>query len=150
MLTTDQITERRKFVTRRLGWWSVSPGDLIQGVEKAMDLKKGQKVKRLDVIRVVSARSETLSRMTEDAAYGQDECALEGFPNLTPEQFVDMFCAHNRCLPGVLVNRIEFEYARERGPVKKLPKLAPNTRMGTTILNKSEEEWPWPFPGSHE
>lgn len=42
--------------------------------------------------------------------YGAQEVILEGFPDMTPPEFVDMFCRHNKCRPDKLVNRIRFEY----------------------------------------
>ena len=34
----------------------------------------------------------------------------EGFPDLTPRQFLEMFCKANGCDGYQPVNRIEFEY----------------------------------------
>ena len=57
---------------------------------------------------------EPLRRMVDEPAYGRQECVREGFPQLTPEQFVAMFCAsHKGCTPDTTVTRIEFRY-RER------------------------------------
>lgn len=39
-MTTDQIREQSKTVTRRFGWWFLKSGDVVCGVEKAMGLKK--------------------------------------------------------------------------------------------------------------
>jgi hypothetical protein len=103
-LTTPQFRDRSKTVTRRCGWWFLKPGDVVCGVEKGRGLKKGEKIKRLGMIRIVSARPERLS--TIDAA----DVRREGFPDHTPAQFVAMFCKHNRIEPNHLVNRIEFEY----------------------------------------
>ena len=111
-LTTEAFRRREKRVTRRLGWRTVQPGTLLMGVEKAQGLKKGESPVRLGVIRVISRRQEQLSRMLT-AEYGAVECCLEGFPDLTPEQFVVMFCGHNGCPPSQVVTRIEFEYVDE-------------------------------------
>ena len=43
-LTTKQIEDETKDVTRRNGWWFLKPGDQIWAVEKCMGLKKGEKV----------------------------------------------------------------------------------------------------------
>jgi hypothetical protein len=40
-LTTQQARDKTKDVTRRLGWWFLEPGDIVQQVEKARGLKKG-------------------------------------------------------------------------------------------------------------
>lgn len=38
------------------------------------------------------------------------EAAREGFPEMSPAEFIRMFVAHNRCSVNQPVNRIEFEY----------------------------------------
>ncbi len=43
-LTAEQMRARTKTVTRRLGWSSLKPGDIVQPVEKAQGLRKGEKV----------------------------------------------------------------------------------------------------------
>jgi hypothetical protein len=109
-LTQQQIRERTKTVTRRLGWYHVNVGDVIQPVVKGQGLKKGEKVQKIGgPIRVVCVRGEGLSMM-RSPNYGREEAAAEGFPHLTGRQFVDMFCQHNKCKPEALINRIEFEY----------------------------------------
>jgi len=115
MLTRQQIRERTKTVTRRVGWAKLKAGELLQGVEKGMGLKAGEKVVPLATIRVVSARPEALSAMTADVEYGRAECAKEGFgdhPVLrSPSAFVEFFCkSHRGCTPDTVVTRIEFEY----------------------------------------
>jgi hypothetical protein len=103
-LTTDQIRNRTIDVTRRRGWWFLQPGDELVACEKVMGLKAGQKINRLGHLRVVSTWPEPLNAITPA------EVAREGFPDLSPEQFVAMFCEHMRCPPEEEVNRIEFEY----------------------------------------
>lgn len=103
-MTTNQIKKRSKTVTRRFGWWFLRPGDVVRGVEKAMGLKKGEQVKELELVRIVSTRAEPLSAIT------QEDVAREGFPQWTPEQFVQMLVKHYRVHPDATVNRIEFEY----------------------------------------
>jgi hypothetical protein len=110
MLTTEQVKNQTKTVTRRLGWWKLKTGDIIQPVEKGMGLKKGEKVVKIGCpIRVVSTRTEPLNHITTD------DCRLEGFPTFSTLGFVTMFCLHNKCLGDVLANRIEFEYLNESG-----------------------------------
>jgi len=104
-ITTEQYRKRTKRVTRRLGWWNLKPGDIQNGVEKAMGLKKGEKIVKLGQHRVLNTRPEPLNAIT------QDEVILEGFPDMTPDEFIDMFCrSHKGCTPESIVNRIEFEY----------------------------------------
>lgn len=110
-LTSDQVRNRSKTVTRRLGWKRAKVGDLEQPIVQGQGLKKGQRVERINgPIRNVDVRFEPLRRMTNDIDYGVSECVKEGFPHLTPHEFVAMFCEANRCTPGAVVTRIEFEY----------------------------------------
>jgi hypothetical protein len=112
--TTEQIRKRTKTVTRRLGWESLKPGDLVQAVEKAQGLKKGEKVVKLAVLRIVSNRREQLDRLLEVwYAEGRLEVEREGFPGVSVQGFIEMFCKLNRCLACRMVNRIEFEYKEE-------------------------------------
>lgn len=102
--TTRQFRDRSKRVTRRLGWLHLRAGDELMGVRKAMGLRKGEKVERLGAIVVLSARRERLDAIT------QQDVILEGFPDWTPEQFVEFFCGSMRCKPSRLVTRIEYDY----------------------------------------
>jgi hypothetical protein len=105
MLTTQQILAGTKDVTRRLGWWTLKPGDQLNAVEKGMGLKRGQKVVRLRRIEVTSVRHERLDAITPE------DVVREGFPEMTTSQFVEMFCrTHQGCTPATIVNRIEFKY----------------------------------------
>jgi hypothetical protein len=112
MLTTEQIRDRSKTVTRRLGWANLKPGTLLHGVVKSQGLRKGETVEKLAVIRVISVSREQLGRMLDDSdLYGQSECIREGFPHLTPAEFVEMFCrSHRGCTPDTVITRIEFQY----------------------------------------
>ncbi len=118
-LTTEQIMEGTKTVTRRLGWLNLKVGQQIRPVRKCMGLRPGEKI---DVLRppltIVSVRREPLSAMLEDHAYGLHECQLEGFGHhpdyREPSSFVTMFCAtHKGCNPETVVTRIEFAYEVE-------------------------------------
>jgi len=109
-LTTAQYEDRTKDVTRRLGWNDMLPGDVFMGVVKGMGLKKGEKVQRLHAAKCVSIRPEKLRAMIDLKVYGRREVIREGFPHLTPAEFVAMFCNHNHCTPDALVNRIEFKH----------------------------------------
>ena len=112
-ITTKQVRERTKTVTRRLAWEGLKPGTLLLGVEKAMGLKKGEKVKPLAVVRVVDVRRERVDAITAD------DCAREGFPEKTPADFVDLFLRMYKGLKrSDLLTRIEFEYVAtfEPGP----------------------------------
>lgn len=111
-LTTEEIRNRTKTVTRRIGWNFLQPGDVVNACVKCLGLRKGETVQRLAQIRVVRTRIEPLSRMIQNPEYGASEAAKEGFPGWTGDQFVDMFLDHMSAKfgAGTLVNRIEFEY----------------------------------------
>jgi hypothetical protein len=113
MLTTEQVKNRTKTVTRRLGWWFLKPGDILNACEKCQGLKKGEKIKRICRIEILSVREEKLYEID------RHDCVAEGFPKLTPDEFVKMFCKANKgCLPEAPVNRIEFEYINSRMDVE--------------------------------
>ena len=103
MLTTKQMYERTKTVTRRVGWWTLKPGDVVMAVEKSQGLKKGDKVKPIYPIRIISVRREPLHWITDT------EVVSEGFDGMTTDEFVDMFCKTHECGPLTEVNRIVFE-----------------------------------------
>jgi hypothetical protein len=106
-LTTPQIINRTKTVTRRSGKRQYKPGQLIQAVNKAMGFKKGEHPVKLALLRVVSVRYEPLELITHE------ECILEGFPNDGPQWFIAMYCRANKVKPTDLVQRIQFEYIEE-------------------------------------
>lgn len=104
-ITTDQIRMRTKTVTRRMGWRFLKPGDMICAVEKGMGLKKGEKVNRLANLIVTSVNAQRLCDID------QEDVAREGFPDMSVQEFITMFCAsHKGCKPDSVVTRIEFDY----------------------------------------
>ena len=103
--TQEQVLSQKKTVTRRQGWKNLKVGDLIQPIEKGMGLKRGEKQKLVGgLIRVVKVSREPINAIT------QGDCAREGFPQMSPEGFVDFYCGFNKCKPTELCTRIEFEY----------------------------------------
>jgi hypothetical protein len=110
-LTTPQILAREKTVTRRVGWRFLKPGDLVQAVEKARGLAKGEPMRKLAVLRIVDVRVEPLSRLVSDPRYGEDELPREGFPCWQRDEFIEMFRrTHGLKSADPEVTRIEFEY----------------------------------------
>lgn len=103
-MTEPQIKARIKFVTRRIGWKFLKPGDLVRGVKKAMGLKKGEKIEPLCVIRVVQVSREFLDEISVN------DVALEGFPHWGPKEFIDMLVKHYKIKPETVFTRIQFEY----------------------------------------
>lgn len=104
MLTTEQIKNKTKTVTRRLGWWFLKPGDILNACEKCQGLKKGEKIKKICQIRVISVKIIPL----HEISYADSH--KEGFPNLRPIEFRAMFKKEMKCKDSMFVNRIEFEY----------------------------------------
>lgn len=107
MLTTQQMRDRSKFVTRRLGWWNAKQGEVIMACVKCQGIRKGQGIEHITPIEVVTASGEQLK------AINQHDVIREGFPHMTPADFIAMFCkAHKarHCTPDTVVNRIEFKF----------------------------------------
>ena len=75
-MTTEQIRNKTKTVTRRFGWDFLKAGDIVNAVEKSMGLQKGEKIKRICQIEIVSIRKESLSSISKD------DVTREGFPEL--------------------------------------------------------------------
>lgn len=125
-LTTKQYIEKGKTVTRRDAWRFLKPGDRFMGVEKAMGLKRGEKMVRLGASIVLSVKEESLSMIT------QADVIKEGFPDWTPQQFIDFLCKENGCTPEKTFNRIEFEY--EVIYKKAVVLIKENSNYGVTWL----------------
>jgi len=103
-MTTPQVRAGTKDITRRLGWKFLKEDDQLMAVEKCQGLKKGEKVKYIRQIRVKSVYREPLNHINKL------DVIREGFPDLSVQQFVMMFCRANKCEPSTIVTRIEFCY----------------------------------------
>ena len=112
-LTTAQIRNRTKTVTRRLGWRNAKRGDVVQPVVKGQGIPKGGKVEKIGgPIRFIRVEREPLALIL-----GRDgDVAREGFADMSAVDFVNMFCDHNGCEPDDHVTRIEFEYVEGEWP----------------------------------
>ena len=106
-LTTKQYKDGLKTVTRRLGWWNLKIGEQIRGVEKAMGLKKGEKIKPIGISEIISTRPEPLCAITDA------DCILEGFPHFKAEDFIQMMVKKYRIPRDKILNRIEFKHIRK-------------------------------------
>ncbi len=104
-LTTAQIRDRSKTVTRRRNC-KLKPGQLFYAVEKVQGLKKGEKHNRLDLLRCLKNDPVVLDGPTLTI----DDVAREGFPDLSPIEFVAMFCKAMKREAAEIVQRVEFEY----------------------------------------
>lgn len=124
-ITTSQIMEGTKTVTRRIGWLHAKPGQLVRPVRKCMGLRPGERIDVLrDPVLLVDVRREPLRLMTDDIEYGLRECELEGFgwhPDYRwPSAFVAMFCAtHRGCTPETVVTRIAFSFDTDPQTIRR-------------------------------
>lgn len=84
-LTTPQFLARIKDVTRREGWLKAKPGEHLLVVSKIMGFKPGETAKKLGIIELVKVSRVPIGDIT------QEECEREGFPDLTPSEFIAMW-----------------------------------------------------------
>ncbi|MGN2642516.1 hypothetical protein ACTD5D_41345 [Nocardia takedensis] len=104
-LTEEQVRAQQKTVTRRAGWKMLRGGERLTLCRKVMGRRRGEPLVRICDVEVVSVRREPLNAIT--AA----DVAAEGFPDWTPEEFVEFFCGtHRGCEPSSEVARIEWRY----------------------------------------
>lgn len=134
-LTEDAVRERRKTVTRRLGWGMVRAGDELRLVRKAMGRSRvgddGVRyveplvdVARVRVVSVTRVRLDTITDADVDregfGPYGDPYPHQDWWPPGTvppaevhghaAHRFVSFFTAAMRCTPDTMVTRIEWEY----------------------------------------
>ena len=109
-LTTAQVRAQMKTFTRRMGWRFAKAGDVVQPIVKGQGLKKGEKVERIGgPIRFTEVWRERLWWITKA------EVVREGFPDMTPIDFIELFCKMNRCAHSDEITRIAFEYTEPVG-----------------------------------
>jgi len=107
-LTTEQIKNKTKTVTRRAGWKFLKQNDFVQPVEKIMGLKKGEKIEKIGTpIKIISVRREALIQMHSEPM----ATAREGFPSMSVSDFIQMFCKHFKKKTYEIITRIEFIYS---------------------------------------
>lgn len=111
--TWKQFQEGEKDVTRRLGWRFLNGGEELMGVEKGQGIKKGE-LNRGGLILVTGRRFERLNRLIRDPEYGEQEVIREGFPGMTPAEFVEFFCDKMGCEPDAEITRITFKHMTSR------------------------------------
>jgi hypothetical protein len=94
------------------------------GCEQCQGLGKGGKIVRMgpiviletniepldDIIRRPLRINENIMRCYPKSPFWLSEVAMEGFPDMTERQFVDMFCHMNDCEPETEINNILFDY----------------------------------------
>jgi hypothetical protein len=106
-LTEQAVVERRKTVTRRLGWTFLKPGDRLTLCRKVMGRKPGEPLVRLAEVEVVDVRRERLWEMcTADVARE----AVPGIETISAVRWAEWFAAKMGCGVGTEVTRIEWRY----------------------------------------
>ncbi|MEE8307781.1 MAG: hypothetical protein V3R81_10985 [Gammaproteobacteria bacterium] len=113
--TRAQFIAQTKDITRRIGWWYLRGGEVINGIEKGRGIPKGGKIVILGPIKIVNARGEPLEAITPE------DVVREGFPSMTTGQFIDFFCKGMGATPQTRVNRIVFRYLE---PLPRLEQLS--------------------------
>jgi hypothetical protein len=107
-LTEQAVVQRRKTVTRRLGWKFLKPGDTLTLCRKVQGRKPDEPLVRLAEVQVLSVRREPLWDITDG------EVRLEGFNiegvDRAAAAFVGFFCRQMGCTPDTEVTRIEWRY----------------------------------------
>ena len=124
--TKPQFRARQKHRTRRGNkngptWKNLKPGDVLMGCEQCQGLGKGGKIVRMGPIVILETEIEplddiirrpmrTINPCALQPVWWSDETTMEGFPERTPVQFVDMFCEMNDCEPETEIHNILFDY----------------------------------------
>lgn len=109
-LTTRQVRDRSKTVTRRKGWLRkdapvLKEGDLLTLCAKVRGRKPGEPLDRIVTVTIISVRRERLDAVTPE------DVTAEGFPCWAPEQFIKFFCdSHKGCTPSTTITRIQWAY----------------------------------------
>jgi hypothetical protein len=115
-LTAQAVVERRKTVTRRLGWTFLKPGDRLTLCRKVQGRRRRdgtvEPLVRLAEVEVLSVRRERLINITAP------EVRKEGFGHWIDElgrhgarvKFLDFFCNAMHVGRATFVTRIEWRY----------------------------------------
>lgn len=112
-LTEPQVRARSKTVTRRMGWLMLQPGTRLTLCRKVMGRRKGEPLVRIVDVEVLDVRRERLDSITPE------EVVAEGFPQMSPTEFVEFFCAsHVGCAPDSTITRIQWRYLEGHGTGK--------------------------------
>lgn len=116
--TEQAVVDRLKVVSRRKGWWEdkrgrrlLEVGDRLTLCRKVMGRKPGEPLVRLAEVEVIHVRREPLYELLLDGGYGRDEMVREGFPGMSPVEFIARyFTAAQRIHVADDVTRIRWQY----------------------------------------
>lgn len=108
--TEQAVRDRVKTVTRRKGWAYLKAGDRLTLCRKVMGRRPGEPLVRIVDVEVLSVRREPLGAITAD------EVAREGFPGMSPAEFIARFFITAQGIQlGDEVTRIEWAYLGRDG-----------------------------------
>ena len=124
-LTEQAVIERRKTMTRRLGWRFLKPGDRLTLCRKVMGRKPDEPLVRLVDVEVTAVRREALCKITVDDIAREgvslvDEHGRNRFSEWYPDTgqpttyaWVEWFCEEMGTDPYDEVTVIEWRYLDE-------------------------------------
>lgn len=103
MLTERQVLDDSKTETRRRGARWAKPGMRLCAIRKGQGLKPGENIHRLCVLEIVAVRREPLNAIDKAGV------VREGFPDMSPAEFVAFFREHMGGEPDQDVGVISFK-----------------------------------------
>lgn len=105
-LTTQAVRDRVKTQTRRNGWLRLSVGDQLALCPKYRGIRRDDR-ELITIVDVLAVRREQLQ------AISAADVRAEGFPDLSPAEFVEFYCVTHRGVePNSEVTCIEWAYPR--------------------------------------
>lgn len=113
--TEEAVRRRTKTVTRRKGWLFLKPGDRLTLCRKVMGRKPGEPLVRICDVEVVAVTRHALAGLLISADR-HGEVAREGFPGMSPKEFVQRFFIDAQGMSADdTVTRIEWRYLDGQG-----------------------------------
>ncbi len=120
-LTETAVVERRKTVTRRLGWKFARVGDQLQLCRKVMGRRAGEPLVRLAVVELVHVSRVPLWKISsadverEGVPISHFASKVDGrLPNVvTPAMWAVWFAETQGCDVDAMVTRLEWKYLDE-------------------------------------
>lgn len=130
-LTEQAVVQRRKTVTRRAGWRSLTPGTRLTLCRKVMGRKADEPLVRIAEVEVVAVTRERLDQIADADVVREGFSPLDlisympaDHQQIDPESgvypflrhgvmsaaFIRFFCDHMGGAPDQLVTRVEWRY----------------------------------------
>ena len=104
--TIPQVVAQTKTETRRLGWKLARPAWRLIVIERN-DYRRGGTPVALACVELIHTARERLCDISPDAV------VREGFPEMTPREFIAFFCREMRAAPDVELTVLRWRYLRE-------------------------------------